>query len=168
MSKCDCVVCRNNREFDSHPDLISDFATGRVTIFAGSGISTESRNVLQFTLYDDVAAELNSTGSPPSFPDLMEQYCAQPNGRLKLLSKIRNRFKHINSFPELKKNATRFHRELSTLYPVNTIVTTNWDMYFEECCAATPFVSDQDLAFWENEDRRILKIHGDTLLQKGR
>ena len=160
MSKCDCVVCRNNHEFENHPDLISDFATGRVTIFVGSGISTESRNVLKFTLYDDVAAELNLAGSPPSFPDLMEQYSAQPNGRLKLLSKIRDRFKHINSFPELKNIATRFHRELSTLYLVNTIVTTNWDMYFEECCAATPFVSDQDLAFWENEDRRVLKIHG--------
>jgi hypothetical protein len=33
-------------------------------------------------------------------------------------------------------------------------------MYFEKYCAATPFVSDQDLAFWESEDRRVLKIHG--------
>jgi len=160
MPKCDCVVCRNNCEFENHPDLISNFAAGRITIFAGSGISTESRNVLKFTLYDDVAAELNLADNPPAFPYLMEQYCAQPNGRLKLLSKIRDRFKHINSFPELKKFASNFHCELSTLYLVNTIVTTNWDMYFEESCGATPFVSDQDLAFWENEDRRVLKIHG--------
>ena len=151
MSTCDCAVCRNNHEFASHPDLLTDFAIGKVTIFAGAGISTESRNVLNHTFYDDVAAELNLGSSPPAFPDLMEQYCSKPNGRLKLLTKIRNRFKHINSFPELKKIASKFHYELSTLYLVNTIVTTNWDMYFEEYCAATPFVSDQDLAFWESE-----------------
>ena len=95
MSKCDCVVCRNNHEFENHPDLISDFATGRVTIFAGSGISTESRDVLKFTLYDDVAAELNIAGSHSSFPDLMEQYSAQPNGRLKLLE-VRDRLEHTS------------------------------------------------------------------------
>ena len=160
MSNCDCVACRNNHEFANHSDLLSDFAAGRVTIFAGAGISTESRNVLKYNFYDEVAAELNLESSPPAFPDLMEQYCSKPNGRLKLLTKIRNRFKHINSFPELKKVASKFHYELSTLYLVNTIVTTNWDMYFEEYCAATPFVSDQDLAFWESEDRRVLKIHG--------
>jgi len=160
MSTCDCVVCRNNHEFANHPDLLTDFASGKVTIFAGAGISTESRNVLKYTFYNDVAAELNIGSNPPAFPDLMEQYCSKPNGRLKLLTKIRNRFKHINSFPELKRIASKFHYELSTLYLVNTIVTTNWDMYFEEYCAATPFVSDQDLAFWESENRKVLKIHG--------
>jgi len=110
MSKCDCVVCQNNHEFENHPDLISDFETGRVTIFAGSGISTESRNVLKFTLYDDVAAVLNLASSPPSSPDLMKQYCSQPNGRLKLLSKIRNRFKHINFYIFITENTIRISK----------------------------------------------------------
>lgn len=160
IPNCDCDVCRNNYEFANHPDLLADFAAGKVTIFAGAGISTESRNVLKYTLYDDIAADLNLGSNPPAFPDLMEQYCSKPNGRLKLLTKIRDRFKHINSFPELRKAASKFHCELSTLYLVTTIVTTNWDTYFEEHCAATPFVSDQDLAFWESDDRRVLKIHG--------
>lgn len=160
MSKCDCTACRNNHEFADHPELLLDFESGKIAIFAGSGISTESRNVLKFTFYDDIAAELNLENCNLNFPDLMEQYCLKSNGRLKLLAKIRNRFKHINSFPELKKNASKFHSELSTLYLVDTIIITNWDMYFEEYCAATPFVSDQDLAFWEGEDRRVLKIHG--------
>lgn len=160
MTSCDCVVCRHHHEFASHPDLLTDFESGKVAVFAGSGISTESRSVLRHNFYDEVADELHFEGCTLSFPDLMEQYCSQPNGRIKLLTKIRNRFKHINSFPELKKIAAKFHYELSTLYLVKTIVTTNWDMYFEEFCAATPFVSDQDLAFWESEDRRVLKIHG--------
>jgi len=105
---CDCVVCRNNHELANHPDLLTEFAAGKITIFAGAGISTESRNVLKYTFYDDVAAELNLGSSPPpAFPDLMKQYCPKPNGRLKLFTKIRNRFKHINSFAELKKIASK-------------------------------------------------------------
>ncbi|MBN2286330.1 MAG: SIR2 family protein [Tissierellales bacterium] len=160
MKSCDCVVCKHHHEFESLPDLLNDFESGKVTIFAGSGISTESRNVLRHTFYDEVADELHLEDCTLSFPELMEEYCSQPNGRIKLLTKIRNRFKYINSFPELNRVATNFHQELATLFTVRTIVTTNWDMYFEEICLATPFVSDQDLAFWENENRRVLKIHG--------
>jgi len=47
-----------------------------------------------------------------------------------------------------------------TFFPIRNIVTTNWDVYFEEHCKATPFVADLDLAFWEAADRRVLKIHG--------
>jgi hypothetical protein len=39
-------------------------------------------------------------------------------------------------------------------------VTTNWDTYFEDCCAATPFIEDRDIALWEVADRKVLKIHG--------
>jgi hypothetical protein len=90
----------------------------------------------------------------------MGKYCQLPNGRIKLLEKIKHRFKHIRSFPELERVATKFHRELATFFPQKTIVTTNWDTYFEEYCDATPFVTDEDLAFWNNSERRVLKIHG--------
>lgn len=133
---------------------------GNVTVFAGAGISTETRNVLKATFYESVAAEIGKSDPYPAFPELMEEYCRQPNGRLKLLKKIKERFDHIYSFPELARSATRFHRELGTFFPVRNIVTTNWDTYFEEHCKATPFVTDPDLAFWEAADRRVLKIHG--------
>ena len=90
----------------------------------------------------------------------MDKYCSQPNGRLKLLNEIKERFDHIDSFPELRRAATRFHEELATLFMVKNVVTTNWDTYFEECCNATPFVTDPDMAFWEAARRRVLKIHG--------
>ncbi len=143
---------------------MAELLGGKVTIFAGAGISTESRNVLKFTFYETVAFEMLSqhdlTTSSLSFPELMEQYCRQPNGRIKLLKKIKDRFEHIDSFPELKRSATRFHRELGTFFPMKNIITTNWDTYFEDLCEATPFVSDPDLAFWEAANRRVLKIHG--------
>jgi hypothetical protein len=159
-SKSDCTICKYEHEFEVDDELVNDFTRGDVAIFAGSGISTESRNVLKFTFYDEIAGELNKKSSSLSFPDLMEEYCKLPNGRYKLLEKIRERFRHINSFPELEIRSSRFHQELATLYPIQTIVTTNWDTYFEDYCDSTPFVTDSDLAFWNSSRRRVLKIHG--------
>ncbi len=157
---CDCVICKNNHEFEIGDELMGELLGGNVTVFAGAGISTETRNVLKSTFYESVAAEIGKGNPFPAFPELMEEYCGQPNGRLKLLNKIKERFDHIDSFQELTRSATRFHQELGTFFPIRNIVTTNWDTYFEEYCKATPFVTDPDLAFWEAADRRVLKIHG--------
>ena len=138
----------------------NEFLGGNVTIFAGAGISTESSIVLPQSFYESVIEELNLSDCDLSFPELMELYCRQPNGRINLVKKIKGRFSHIESFPELYRAATRFHSELATLYPIKTIVTTNWDTYFEDVCGAVPFVTDQDTSFWDIEDRRVLKIHG--------
>jgi hypothetical protein len=93
----------------------------------------------------------------------MSAYCAQPNGRAKLLRAIKDRLDYVNSFPELYRAATRFHRELATLYSVDTIVTTNWDAYFEQECGATPFVSAEDFTFADMPGRKVFKIHGSIL-----
>lgn len=160
QKNCDCAFCKNKHEFAISDELMSELLSGNVTIFAGAGISTESRNVLKATFYDSVANEIGEAKSNLAFPELMEKYCEQANGRLKLLHKIKERFDQIDSFPELTRTATRFHRELGTFYPIRNIVTTNWDTYFERYCRATPFVTDPDLLFWEAADRRVLKIHG--------
>jgi len=157
---CDCVLCKNNHDFAIGDELMGELLRGNVTIFAGAGISTETRSVLKNTFYESVANEIGKGEPYPSFPELMEEYCRQPNGRLNLLNRIKERFDHIDSFPELTRSATRFHQELGTFFPIRNIVTTNWDTYFEEYCKATPFVTDPDLAFWEAADRRVLKIHG--------
>jgi len=127
---CDCETCKNNKNFKVPKELINDFLYGKVAIFAGSGISTESKNVLKFTFYEEIASEIDQIDSSLTFPDLMEEYCKLPNGRLMLFEKIRSRFRNISSFPQLEGAATRFHREIATLYPIQNIVTTNWDTYF--------------------------------------
>lgn len=157
---CDCVVCKHHHDVTIPRGLIEDFMNGNVVIFAGAGISTEGSLVLQATLYENICAEINQEDKNLSFPDAMSMYADQHNGRIKLLSKIKSRFQYIDSFPELRKNATRFHEELSTFYPIDTIVTTNWDRYFEEECGATAFTSSEDVAFWESPGRKVLKIHG--------
>lgn len=56
--------------------------------------------------------------------------------------------------------ATRFHRSLGNAPYFKTIITTNWDRYFENILEATPFVFDSDIPFWESAKRSVLKIHG--------
>jgi hypothetical protein len=90
----------------------------------------------------------------------MTMFCKQPDGRRKLLEKLRSRFHYIETFPELLRSATRFHREISTLFYVGTYITTNWDDYFERYCGATPFVTAEDFAFWNVKGRKVFKIHG--------
>jgi hypothetical protein len=156
----DCEICKHQHDFDIPMELAYQILSGSVTLFAGAGISTESRTVLNITFYERILDELDLVEDDLKFPELMELYCNQVNGRFKLLDQIKSRFDTIDSFPELKQSATRFHRELGTLFTVKNIVTTNWDTYFERYCKATPFTVDSDLAFWEAADRRVLKIHG--------
>lgn len=157
---CECEACKYHFKVALSEDLLTSFLSGDVTIFAGSGISTESKRVLKYTLYESVADELGLGPTDLSFPELMDKYCSQPNGRVKLLKMIKERFEHVDSFPELSSRATEFHEELATLFTVRNVVTTNWDTYFEDRCKATPFVTDPDLAFWDAGGRRVLKIHG--------
>lgn len=159
-NNCDCAICKHQHDFDLPLELLNEIFAGNVTIFAGAGISTESENVLNTTLYDTISDLLNITENDLSFPSLMEKFCQRPNGRFKLLNEIKNRFDTIDSFPELKRRASRFHREIGTLFTIKNFITTNWDTYFERYCKATPFITDSDLAFWEVADRRVLKIHG--------
>jgi len=56
--------------------------------------------------------------------------------------------------------ATRFHNELAPIYLIKEIFTTNWDDFFEIECGAIPFVTSDDLAFWDIPKRRVFKIHG--------
>ena len=50
--------------------------------------------------------------------------------------------------------------DLMQLYPIRTIITTNWDTYFEDYCGAIPITIPEDFAFWDDNSRCVLKIHG--------
>ncbi|MEH2547072.1 hypothetical protein V1283_003717 [Bradyrhizobium sp. AZCC 2262] len=90
----------------------------------------------------------------------MDAYCAQPDGRIKLLEKIKSRFDYFLSFDNFIRPMTRFHRAISPLHMIKDVVTTNWDDFFERTCNFDAFVYDSDLAFWDASKRRVMKIHG--------
>jgi hypothetical protein len=158
---CRCEACRNNHPFEIPDDLYEDFVEGNVVIFAGAGVSTESPQVFPYKFLDEIRDELEGGIAEGSlFPDVMTSYCTRPNGRAKLLRRIRKRLSYVQSFPQLYRRATRFHRELSTIPFIDSIVTTNGDTYFERECGAVPFVSAEDYAFAEIPGRKVFKIHG--------
>ena len=153
-----CAVCGENHPFDMPPELVSAALSGDLVIFAGAGISTESRRTYGGTFADRIARELG-LDEAPSFPELMTAY-EQAHGRAQLLQRIRARIDYVDSFPELRRLVTRFHHELATAYFLRYVVTTNWDTYFEEIAAATPIVNPDDYAFWNVEGRKVFKLHG--------
>lgn len=157
---CECAICKEQKPFVMPKEILDAAKNGELVLFCGAGISTENKSVLPFSFYKEIQEELEITDNTLSFSKLMQMYCDLPNGRRKLLKKIKNRFEYIHSFPELERAATKFHRELAELYFIKTIITTNWDTYFEECCAATPITTSEDYIFWDENERCVLKIHG--------
>lgn len=157
---CGCHYCSTNLPFDLPNHLVDELLNGNLVIFAGAGISTENANVLPYTLFQEICTELDIGEKEYDFPEVMQKYCDSTNGRINLIDKIKSRFDHVESFPSILRAATSFHQSLSSLYLIDTIVTTNWDTFFEDYCGATPFVTDNDIAFWNSKGRKVLKLHG--------
>jgi hypothetical protein len=142
-------------------DIINSVIDGKLTIFAGAGVSSENEIVLPYSFYDSILIEFENpeTLKKLSFPQLMTKY-EKTFGRKKLIEKILSRFDFIESFPELYERATKFHNELRTVSYIKNIFTTNWDTYFENECGAVPFVSSEDFVFYDIPKRKVIKIHG--------
>jgi len=159
-------MCKNNIGFDMPDEIIKAVEKNELILFCGAGISTESKTVLPTSFYMDILDLLNddynlNLDTSISFSELMSTFCnTVPNGRKHLIRKINDRFYRIQSFPELYNSATRFHKEVSEIPQIKTIMTTNWDDYFEKECSATSIVDNKDTALWNTFNRRVFKIHG--------
>lgn len=156
---CKCAICAQNKPFDMPQEIVDAAMKGELVVFCGAGISTEGKNVLPYSFYSTIQDELNIDENL-SFCELMQRYCALPNGRKKLLKRIRERFKYIDSFPEIHRQATAFHRQLSKIHQIKTIITTNWDTYFEDYCGAIPITIPEDISLLDDATRHVIKIHG--------
>src|SRR5687768_8622807 len=101
MANCECAVCKNNLPFEIPNEIIDALVNEQLVIFAGAGISTESKLIFKETLYEDVAFDLDLEPEEElSFPKLMSLFCNQKNGRQKLLEKIKERFDYCQKFTE--------------------------------------------------------------------
>ena len=157
---CNCYYCRTYKPFTMPQTIIDQAKAGNLVLFCGAGISTESQTVMPHTFYTDIKEELGIVDNNISFSDLMQQYCQQENGRIKLVERIKQRLDYIRSHPELDRTASRFHRELSQIPLITKIITTNWDTYFEDLCNAVPAVYAKDTTVIDDNTRHVLKIHG--------
>jgi hypothetical protein len=162
MKTCECNICSNNLPFEMPNEIIDALISGDLVLFAGAGISTETKAIFKTTLYEDVIEELElDIESDISFPELMSKYCSTyKNGRQKLLEKIKYRFDYCHQFKDLYNSASAFHKEIAPLWMLKNIITTNWDDYFERECSAIPIVTPKDFAFYNINQRKVFKIHG--------
>jgi len=157
---CGCLQCELDRDFEMPPEVQKACLDGELVIFAGAGISTESRMVVQHPLYLQMLLEVGmDPRESPSFPSVMTEYEAL-NGRGALLERIKEHLDYVQSFPNIDGEAGRFHSALAGVYTIKDIVTTNWDDYFERNCGAQPFVTEDDWAFWKSSKRKVFKLHG--------
>src|SRR6476659_4992341 len=110
IMNCECAYCKNNLPFDLSSEIIDAAISGELIVFAGAGISTESKLVFKETLYEDVIADLNIDPKKNiDFPTAMTAFCKQKNGKKLLLEKIHRRFEYCHQFRELYRVATHFH-----------------------------------------------------------
>ena len=158
-NNCDCPICGDDKDFTIPDELLTKIENGDVVLFAGAGISTENKRHCAATFYEEILFDLKISGSI-SFPALMTKFCSQPDGRIKLIEKIKRRFDYFRSFQDFYWYMTRFHRSISPLYMIKDIVTTNWDDFFETECMSDAIVYDGDVPFLDASPRRIIKIHG--------
>jgi hypothetical protein len=153
-----CLNCGLDYEFELPPEIARAAHERKVVVFAGAGISTEVSAVFPRTFFESIRDDL-SASLLTSFPELMERF-ATAHGRPELVRRLKHRLDYVDSFPAIRRQARKFHRELATMPYLQDIVTTNWATYFEEESAATPFVSGEDFAFHDLPVRRVYKIHG--------
>ena len=158
---CECEICKNELPFEIPNGLIDALVNNNLVLFAGAGISTETKQVFKETLYEEIFLDLEEKDTDISFPDIMSKYCKSTvNGRQKLLEKIKRRFDYVQQFRELYVDASRFHREISRFWMLQNIITTNWDDYFEKETGAIPIVTPKDFVFHNIQQRKVIKIHG--------
>lgn len=165
LEKCgdtQCEICKTNKPFELPEQLVDSCNRGELIIFAGAGISTEGKNVFPSSFYQNIKSELEiPENENVSFSKLMSLYCSSPRSRKDLLLEIKDRIDYVKSFPELYNEATKFHRELSTIPHIHEIFTTNWDDFFERESDATPIVTSEDYSiFQEISGRKVFKLHG--------
>jgi hypothetical protein len=154
----ECAICRHDYDFLMPPALVEAAEQERLVVFAGAGISTESL-AFPTSFYDDIKAQLPEPSTDESFPGVMSSFQAE-HGRLKLIEQAIIRLRQAETFPAIRSDATRFHRELATIGSVREVITTNWDAFFEDECGALPIVVDGDYAFYNLPGRKVYKIHG--------
>jgi hypothetical protein len=145
------------RTFEMPEELTNAAFSGRLVVFAGAGVSTESSSVGGHFL-GRVTEELGLEDAD-AFPAVMTAYESR-HGRARLLQRIREHIDYVEGFPELWRRSTRFHHTLATAFFLDQIITTNWDTYFEDVSASIPIVVPSDYAFWDLPGRKVFKLHG--------
>jgi hypothetical protein len=146
--------------------LHEDVTKQLVVIFLGAGSTTE-RSVPQYGpgFYDLIKSKASyvETLPAPSFPKLMEFFCNELDGghHNRLITEAISYIERFFLPGEEGNDARTATDSLAEIPYLNRFVTTNWDPFIERSLdVLVPMIEDRDLAFWQDQKRQVLKIHG--------
>lgn len=54
IKNCECQICKNNLPFEIPEEIIDALINRNLVLFAGAGISTETKSVFKETLFEEV------------------------------------------------------------------------------------------------------------------
>ena len=148
----------NNTNFNLVINKISELLRKKeMVVFVGAGLSMNSGSKSWEQLISKFKEELPSDARGLSYMDIAEYY-ERKWGRHKLISTIEDELISKNQNTELQNKICK--------WPVNTIITTNFDNFLEEGCKKSNIqykvFYPSDLFKWnQTRDLKILKMHGD-------
>jgi hypothetical protein len=145
-------------------ELVEEIKSFNCVLFIGAGVTTE-QSYFRETLLGHVKEKCKypKRAKNQSFPDVMQYYCQKLDGGRKnrLIREIIEWIEFCTAEGEPNRVATGFLREIARIPYFRTIVTTNWDPFCERTVnVLVPMVEDQDIPFWDEKKRQVLKIHG--------
>ena len=147
------------------PNLFEEIKTRNCVLFSGAGVTTESKREGRSTFHEMIKRESaypRRLGSP-SFPDVMQYFCETMDGgqRSKLIRRIVSRIEDFAIPGEAHRSATRFYNQVAAIPFLTRFITTNWDPFLERSLnILVPIVEDNDLPFWDDSKRQVIKLHG--------
>lgn len=145
-------------------ELVEDIKSFNCVLFAGAGTTTEQPYFRRtFLEHMEERCRYPKRTKPQSFPEVMQYYCSKVDGgnKNRLLREIIDWIEAFSAEGEDHRVATHFFREVARIPFFRIIVTTNWDPFCERCVnVLVPMVEDQDIPFWDENKRQVLKIHG--------
>jgi hypothetical protein len=144
--------------------LTHDIASDSCVLFVGAGSTTEKwRQSPNFFSKIRVQTSAKKSSDIQTFPDLMQLFCDERDGGHHNLL-IREAINYLEPFllrGPANRVATEFSRSLAAIPFFKTIVTTNWDPLLERALdVLVPITEDRDLAFWDDQKKQVLKLHG--------
>src|SRR5438093_7931612 len=87
-----CLICRLEKPFRMPEEIVQALYERKLVLFAGAGISSESRQAFPYSLVDTIKSRLGiSASEKTSFPKLMSRYCSPPRGRRALYQVVKER-----------------------------------------------------------------------------
>ncbi len=145
-------------------ELVEEIKSFNCVLFAGAGTTTEQPHLREtFLGHVKEKCKYPKKAKDQSFPEVMQYYCQKVDGGRKnrLIREIIEWLEFYTAEGEPNRDVTGFFREIARIPFFRTIVTTNWDPFCERTVnLLVPMVEDQDIPFWDENKRQVLKIHG--------